>query len=115
MNDRERTKDWIEIVPGIHRRTIAVGEKMYQMIVFLEKGAVMPPHQHVHEQIASVISGKVRFNVGGKSRDVGAAEVVMLHSNVPHGVEVLEDSWIIDTFTPIREDLLEQDRKQGKS
>jgi quercetin dioxygenase-like cupin family protein len=63
----------------------------------------------VHEQIASVLSGKMRFVVAGKSQDVSEGSV-MLKSNVPHSAEALEESWLMDTFSPPREDMLKADR-----
>jgi len=108
MNGAELTKDWIQLAPGVRRKTTAVGEKMMQVIVWFEQGAKVPEHAHVHEQIASVIAGKMRFVVAGEVRDV-AEESVMLKSNVPHSAEALEESWILDTFSPPREDMLKVD------
>jgi len=100
---------WIQMVPGVRRQTIAVGEKLMQMIVELKKGSILPVHQHVHEQVAAVVSGRIRFTIDGKPLDMKAGESVMLASNIPHGVEVLEDAVVLDTFSPVREDLLKQD------
>ena len=45
--------------------------------------------------------------------DLGPGESICLASNVPHGAEALEDTVVADTFSPPREDLLEQDRAQA--
>src|SRR4051812_30023620 len=111
MSSAETTKDWIQLAPGVRRQTAAVGEKMMQTVVWFEKGAKTPEHSHVHEQIASVMSGRMRFIIAGQPRDVATGESVMLKSNVPHAAEAIEESWILDTFSPVREDMLEQDRK----
>ncbi len=112
MSD-ELTKDWIELVPGIRRKTVAAGERMMQVVVWLAKGAKLPEHAHVHEQIAAVTSGKMRFIVAGEARDFSAGESVMLRSNVPHSAEALEESWLLDTFSPLREDMLKADAEHA--
>ena len=115
MSGSEKTKDWLQLAPGVRRKTVAAGEKMMQVIVWFDKGAKVPEHAHVHEQIAAVLSGKMQFVVAGQTRDVVGGEVVMLKSNVPHSAEALEESWIIDTFSPPREDMLKADSEHAKN
>ena len=101
---------WFEVAPGIRRRTIAVTERMQQIIVELDQGAQLLEHHHPHEQITYLISGRLRFFIDGAARDVAPGETVALPGNMPHAVEALEASQAIDTFSPPREDLLAQDR-----
>ncbi len=113
MSGNEITKDWIQLAPGVRRKTAAVGDKMMQVVVWFEKGGKVPEHSHVHEQITTVLRGKVRFIVAGKAQEYSEGSV-MLKSNVPHSAEALEESWVIDTFTPLREDMLKVDAEQKK-
>lgn len=80
------------------------GEHMLLARVLLEKGCVVPLHQHESEQMAVVISGRVRWTVGpqGDQREIemGAGEVLQLPSWVWHGVAALEDTMIIDILSP---------------
>ena len=101
--------NWIQLAPGVQRQTAAVGQRMMQVVVHFDKGAKTPEHSHVHEQITAVLSGRMRFTVAGKVTDVADGKSILLDSNVPHAAEALEESFIIDTFSPIREDLLAQD------
>ncbi len=75
----------------------------------LKKGAVVPEHHHVNEQIANVLSGKIVFFMEGKELVVDAGESIVVPPNVPHKVEVLEDAVVYDVFAPIREDWLRGD------
>lgn len=102
---------WVDICPGIKRQTITNGATMYQMRAELAAGSVLPVHSHPQEQIAHVISGRVRFNVDGQTREVGAGESLYLASNVPHGAETLEAAVVIDTFSPPRDDYLARDEE----
>ena len=97
---------WIDIVPGIKRQTITTGTTMYQMRARLEAGRTLPQHQHAQEQITHVISGRVRMIVAGEPHELGPGESLYLASNVPHGAETLEDTLVIDTFSPPRDDYL---------
>ncbi len=106
---------WVAICPGIKRRTIAHGEKMYQMLVQLDAGSVMPPHQHPHEQIVHVVSGRMKLIVDGTPHELTAGQAFYLASNVPHGVETIEETMVIDTFSPPREDLLALDAEAKKA
>lgn len=107
--DRMDTNPWISLAPGIKRQTIASGTLMYQMRAQLEAGSVMPEHQHPHEQIAHVIAGRMRLIVSGEPHELGPGDSFYLRSNVPHGVETIEDTTVIDTFSPPRDEYLAAD------
>ncbi len=88
----------------IARRRI-IGEKAMLSEVTLSKGFVVPTHQHENEQFACILSGKLRFTIseGAKDQrtiDVPAGGVLHLPPNVPHGAEALEDSVVLDIFSP---------------
>jgi quercetin dioxygenase-like cupin family protein len=100
---------WIEICPGIKRRTITTGATMYQMLAHLEAASRMPEHSHPQEQILHVLTGRLRLLVGGVAHELVAGEAFYLASNVPHGVETIEETTVLDTFSPPREDLLAMD------
>ena len=102
---------WIELAPGIRRRTVTHGTTMYQMIAELEAGSVMPEHKHPQEQIMFIISGRMKVNVGGASHELRPGESFYLASNVPHGVETLEKTTVLDTFSPPRDEYLALDKE----
>ncbi len=113
MADNEHP--WIEIAPGIRRQTITTGTTMYQMRARLEAGSVLTVHQHPQEQIAHVVRGRLRMIVLGVPHELGPGESLYLASNVPHGVETLQEAMVIDTFSPPRDDYLaidDQSRQQ---
>jgi quercetin dioxygenase-like cupin family protein len=72
--------------------------------VTLKQGAIVPLHQHVHEQITMPAQGALRIELEGKEIILRAGEVLRIPSNAPHLVEALEDSVGIELFTPARED-----------
>ena len=106
MNNDETENPWIDIVPGIRRQTITTGATMYQMRARLDAGSRLPEHQHPQEQITHVISGRVRMIVAGTPHELGPGESLYLPGNVRHSAETIEDTLVIDTFSPPREDYL---------
>lgn len=103
----------IEICPGISRRTMTSGKTMYQMIATLAAGSRMPEHRHPQEQIVHILEGKMRLIVEGTPHELSKGDSFYLAGNVPHGVETLSETRVLDTFSPPREDYLKLDRTSG--
>lgn len=97
-----------ELGPGIGRRMLN-GEAMTLAEITLAAGAGVPMHEHPNEQIATVVSGRLRFVVGDEEREVGPGETVLIAGGVPHRVDALADSVVLDAFSPPREDWLRGD------
>ncbi|MBA3961717.1 MAG: cupin domain-containing protein [Chthoniobacterales bacterium] len=97
---------WIEICPGIQRQTVASGKTMYQMQVRLAAGSKMPEHRHPQEQIVHVLEGRMRLIVEGIPHELAAGDSFYLASGVAHGVETVEETRVLDTFSPPRDEYL---------
>ncbi len=105
---------WIEICPGIKRQTIASGKTMYQMQAHLAAGSKMPEHQHPQEQQVYILSGRMKLIVEGTPHELATGDSFYLASNIPHGVETLEETRVLDTFSPPREEYLAIDQANRK-
>lgn len=101
----------IEICPGITRRTVAHGKNMYQMLATLTAGSRMPAHSHEQEQIVHILEGQMRLFVDGMPHELLPGDSFYLASNVPHGVETVLPTRVLDTFSPPRNDYLAIDEK----
>ena len=88
---------------GIHARLVHT-EGMSVAYVDLKQGAVLPVHQHIHEQMTNVLEGELEFSVNGETRICRPGDIVVLPSNVPHGVRAITACRVIDVFQPVRED-----------
>lgn len=92
---------------GITRQTIHNGQSTMAKWVFA-KGAVVPLHHHVNEQITWITAGSVEVFSQGKRFVVKAGQVIVFPPNVPHEFHSLEDGTIdIDIFTPQRQDWID--------
>jgi len=72
----------------------------------LQGGQDLPVHQHPHEQVGYVVSGRIRLELGGASYELGAGDSYHVLPNVAHGAYVRETAVVVDAFTPPREDFL---------
>jgi quercetin dioxygenase-like cupin family protein len=105
----------IEICPGITRQTVANGKTMYQMMATLAAGSRMPAHTHPQEQIVHILEGQMRLIVEGVPHELSTGDSFYLASNVPHGVETILQTRVLDTFSPPRDDYLAIDQERMAS
>jgi len=52
------------------------------------------------------VQGKLRLKVGDAETVMGRDDIVVIPPNTPHEAEALEDTVVIDIFSPPREDFL---------
>lgn len=105
---RWKEADREQMNPHVVRQALH-GQNITLARLELKKGAVVPEHHHVNEQIATVLEGRIVFYMEGQRQEVGAGESIVVPPNVPHKVEVLEDAIVYDIFSPIREDWIRGD------
>lgn len=93
-------KNLIEGIKGkyIHTDNNTVG------YVSIKKGAVLPAHSHIHQQITQVISGKLEMTIEGITQTLEPDSITVIPSNAVHSANALTDCIVIDTFFPVRED-----------
>ncbi len=95
-----------QLLEGVDLTTLVHGDKTLMGRFKIAKGAAVPAHSHPHEQTGIMISGRIRFNVDGEITDVETGDSWCLPGGVEHSAEALEDSIIIEVFSPVREDFL---------
>jgi quercetin dioxygenase-like cupin family protein len=93
---------------SLSRRVIHTGS-MTVARIRLSKGAIVPLHSHVNEQVTMLESGSLRFEMGGEQIVLKAGDCLVIPPELPHLVEALEDSAATDLFTPQREDWINGD------
>ena len=92
-------------------RRLVSGERAMLAQVCLKKGCIVPRHLHEHEQFAYVLEGALRFWIGENESEtlvVRGGDVLHLPSNVPHKAEALEETVVVDVFSPPRQDWLDK-------
>ena len=92
---------------GLSRQILASGGNMMTVQVAFEKGAVGTPHTHQHEQVGYVLQGSFELTFADEVTVIESGDTYYVPPNVLHGVVALEDSILLDVFTPQRQDFLE--------
>jgi len=87
-------------------RKVVSGEKAMVAQLGLSKDCVVPLHHHESEQISVVLQGAMKFELEGRELIVRGGEVLVIPSNLPHSALAIEDSTVIEVFSPIRHDWL---------
>ncbi|RJR23722.1 MAG: cupin domain-containing protein [Desulfobacteraceae bacterium] len=99
-------KGYLQPVEGIGIRTMVYGEKTHMCEFKLKKGALLPRHSHPHEQTGFVFSGHIIINIAGEDFDAGPGDAWCIAGGVEHKADVLEDSVIVEVFSPPRDDYI---------
>jgi quercetin dioxygenase-like cupin family protein len=94
----------IEMLPGIHRRTMATTDEAMLCEFFLQVGAVVPPHSHMNDQVGYVVYGRVEMTVAGEVQICYAGDSYAIPGGVIHSARAIVDSLVIDAFSPPRDD-----------
>ena len=92
--------------PGLCRHILVHSPAMMLVRHEMKKGWQGTAHSHPHEQMVYVISGHIRLTIDEMSTDATAGHSFIVSSNVTHQACALEDSVVLDIFTPAREDYL---------
>ena len=92
---------------GVTRKVLAYSKNLMTVELHFEKGAVGAPHSHPHEQIGYIISGRLVYQEAGQADKIlETGDTYYVAPNVVHGVQILEDTKLLDIFTPMREDFV---------
>jgi len=101
-----RYGEWQQAGEGIRRRIFPPGQGMMSMALEFAAGSSGAAHAHPHEQITHVFSGRLEITVDGMASVIGPGEQLYVPGHAVHAVKALEDSSVLEIFTPLREDLL---------
>lgn len=89
---------------SVHARVVH-GDRLSFSVVELDPDAVVPEHQHEHEQLGMVLTGSLSFRIGQETQNLGPGATWSIPSDTPHEVHVGPDgAVVIDVFAPTRDD-----------
>lgn len=109
MFTRQSSQGFIPAVPGITRKTLVHGESTLMSVFHMAAGSQLPLHSHPNEQTGYLISGHIQLFVEGELYDAHPGDSWCIHANVPHRAEIVDDSVVIEVFSPVRADYLPED------
>lgn len=106
MFEKQKENGFTEVVKGVGIKTLVYGDKTLMVEVHFEKGAHLPLHSHPHEQTGFLISGQMEFQVEGEKHIAKPGDSWNIAGDVEHSATGLEQSVVIEVFSPVREEYL---------
>jgi quercetin dioxygenase-like cupin family protein len=95
-----------EMLEGIKIKTLVYGDRTLLTEFRLKGGKQLPRHDHIYEQTGYLVKGRIKLYIGDESFEVDPGASWAIPGNVSHGADSLEDSVVIEVFSPVREDYL---------
>ncbi len=107
MYTENKTAAAADLGGGVTRKVLSYSENLMAVELTFPAGAVGAKHSHPHEQIGYVISGSLVYQEEGQEDKVlHPGDSYYVAPNVVHGVQILEDTMLLDLFTPMRKDFV---------
>lgn len=88
------------------QRQLLAGQKGMIVWSSVKAGLDAPAHQHPHEQIIWVLSGRMNCRIDKETRSCGPGDVCVIPGGVEHQTSFPEDAEVVEFFAPPREDIL---------
>jgi quercetin dioxygenase-like cupin family protein len=105
--DRRVDGPYPEALPGVQRH-VSQGDGFTVLRLRFAAGAVLPRHEHEHEQYIHVVTGALSVTVGATEPEtvtLGAGDAVRLPAWLPHETRAVTDAETLEVFSPRRADL----------
>ncbi|HSO20054.1 MAG TPA: cupin domain-containing protein [Desulfosarcina sp.] len=107
MFKKANQQTYRRLIDGVDLGTLVHGEKTLMARFKLRGGSVIPVHNHPHEQTGTLVSGRIVLTIDGVDHDVMPGDSWCIGADVPHAARAVEDSMVVEVFSPVREDYLD--------
>ncbi len=97
-----------DVGEGIRRQILGYNNELMLVKVWFEEGAVGYVHSHRHSQTSYVESGEFDVNIDGEIKRLSEGDSFFIPPHVSHGAECKKAGVLLDFFSPVREDFLEE-------
>jgi len=104
MINRHSDKNYSTVLKGLRMKTLVIGEETLLAEMHLTAKSDLPRHSHPYEQTGYLISGKLILHIGEEKYELQKNDSWCILKDIPHQAEVLEDSTVLELFSPPRED-----------
>lgn len=105
-----------DVTSATYRRSAIRGDSAMVCLNFFEpNNPPWPLHDHPFDQIAFILSGRMRVQLAEETFDVGSPAAIWIPKNMPHCLNILGDEPCLnlDVFGVPREDFLYMTRYQA--
>jgi quercetin dioxygenase-like cupin family protein len=106
---KKREDGWKKMLEGVERQNLVHGDKTHLLKFRLHKDAVIPIHDHPHEQTGYLLQGKMVMIIEDEECRLESGDSWSLRGGVHHGVKVLEECLVLEVFSPVREEYFDEE------
>lgn len=96
---------------GLTRQLLGYNDSILMARVEFDTGAVGEIHSHPHSQVSYVESGEFDVHIDGVEKRLGPGDSFYIHPNVKHGAVCRKSGFLLDVFSPAREDFLAEQQE----
>ncbi|WP_410369316.1 cupin domain-containing protein [Catenovulum sp. 2E275] len=96
-----------DIGGGLKRQMLGYNEELMAVKIWFDKGAIGYNHAHRHSQVTYVVEGEFHFNIDGVTQILKAGDSCFIPPYADHGATCPTGGILIDTFSPAREDFVD--------
>jgi len=103
---KDSESGWTELDQGMKRKIIGHDDKIMMVKIYFPKGAIGYEHQHPHSQVSYVLSGQFEVTIDGQKEILSTGDSFFVPSEKKHGVVNMQEGYLVDVFSPKRDDFL---------
>ena len=96
---------------GLTRQLFGYDDSILMARVEFDAGAVGAIHAHPHSQVSYVESGEFDVTIDGVEMRLGPGDSFYIEPHLNHGAICRKAGVLLDVFSPVREDFLDEDKK----
>lgn len=97
------TNGYEQMVEGVKIKTLKKDDSMLMSESILKKGVKLPQHSHPSVKTGYLLKGKIRLYINGYVRELIPGSSWCIQDHLKHWAEILEDSVVIEVFSPAKE------------
>ncbi|MEM7103214.1 MAG: cupin domain-containing protein [Bacteroidota bacterium] len=101
--------EWEQVDPLLRRQIHGYDDKIMLVIADFKAGGVGQLHNHHHSQVTYVESGEFEMTIGDDIRIIKAGDSYYIPPMVMHGCTCIKPGKLIDVFSPMREDFIQNE------
>ena len=92
---------------GITRQLLTV-ENMMLAQIFVPQGVIFPAHRMSSEQLTLFVKGSAVYESQNNKIEAHGGDIVHIPAGTEHSDQVVEDTIVLDIFSPPRQDWLKK-------
>lgn len=97
---------------GLTRQIFGFNDSIMMVRVEFDIGAVGTVHAHPHSLVTFVEKGEFDVFIDGVEKRLGPGDSFYIEPNLDHGAVCRKAGVLIDVFSPVREDFLDEDAEE---